>query len=122
MIPARLRYISDNAAWWASVTNRAKDDQIVAAAQRFQELVLPIEWMIFGKEWSPGTYNDQQVHFLLVEEPSWGGYFGYFSNLNECPTILQPSCNQRETLVINPGGVRLDSDTVAGELAHEYQH
>jgi len=122
LIPARLRYISDNAAWWASVTNRVKDEEIIAGAQRFEELVLPIERLIFGKEWSPGIDNDRRVHFLLVEEPSWGGYFGYFSNINEYPTILQPFSNQREMLVINTGGVRLDSEAFAGELAHEYQH
>lgn len=62
------------------------------------------------------------MHILLDEEPLWGNFFGYFSNLNEFPTALQPYSNQREMIVLNLGGVRLGSEAFNGEVGHEYQH
>ncbi|HZD57397.1 MAG TPA: hypothetical protein VE136_11770 [Anaerolineales bacterium] len=121
-IPARLRYLSAHAAWWTSVTAQASDSDIQAAAGRFEDQVLRINQLIFGKEWSPGIDDDPLIHILLVREPQWGGFFGYFSTSNEYPASLYPYSNQREMFVVNLGGVRMDSSSFAGELAHEYQH
>jgi len=120
--PARLRHISDNAYWWSSVDALIDDADIVTGAENFEETVFPTNRLIFGREWSPGIDNDHHIHFLLIQEESWGGFFGYFARANEFPTILEPTSNEREMLVINVSAFPLTSDTFPGKLAHEYQH
>jgi hypothetical protein len=120
--PARLRHISDNAYWWTSVSARVDDEDILAASERFEEVVFPINRLAFGKEWSPGIDDDPRIHILLVEESSWGNTYGYFGRNNEYSTSISSTSNQKEMFVINVGAVRIDSDAFAGELAHEYQH
>lgn len=121
-IPARLRYISDNVVWWASIDVRLDDSDIEGVAQRFEEQVLPINRQLFGKEWSPGIDGDPRIHILLVNEEGWLGYFGYFSNINEYPTEIFPYSNEREMLVVNVASSRVDSEAFASKLAHEHQH
>ena len=121
-VPARLRHISKSAAWWTGVNTNIPDEELLTAVQRFEDLVVPTNRLIFGKEWSPGIDNDPLIHFLILEEESWGGFFGYFSRENEYPTAIEPFSNQREMLVLNAAAFALDSDTFPGKLAHEYQH
>ena len=121
-VPARLRVISENAAWWTGVSTNIPDEEIMVAVERFEALVLPTNRLIFGKEWSPGIDNDRLIHFLILEEETWGGFFGYFSRMNQFPTAIEPFSNQREMLVINASAFSLDSETFPGKLAHEYQH
>jgi hypothetical protein len=121
-LPSRLRHISDNAAWWASIDVRLDDRDIEGLAQRFEEQVLPINQQLFGKEWSPGIDGDRRVHFLLVQEEIWGSFFGTFSMINEYPRAIFPNSNEREMLVINVGSASIDSEIFASKLAHEHQH
>ena len=117
----RLRHISDSAYWWANLDTRAEDKEIIAAAIRFEDQVLPLNQLIFGKEWSPGIDGDRRIHILLRDDENWGAY-GYFSLINEYPKSIQPSSNQKELFVLKVNNVILDSPTFAGRLAHEYLH
>jgi immune inhibitor A len=121
-LPARLRHLSENVAWWTGVKAAVSDEDIITAAQLFEDEQLKINRLIFGKEWSPGIDNDPRIHILLVNEPLWGGYFGYFSTANEYPKVIDPYSNQREMIVVNVASIRLDSDSFNGKLGHEYQH
>lgn len=121
-IPARLRYISDTAYWWTSVEARASDQDIAAAAARFEEMVVPINRKLFGKEWSPGIDGDTRIHILLIQEANAESTFGYFSNVHEYPQAIFEDSNEKEIIFINVGGSRLDSEAFASEVAHEYQH
>jgi hypothetical protein len=121
-LPARLRHLSENVAWWTGVNADVSDDDISTAAQSFEEQMLQINRLIFGKEWSPGIDNDPRIHILLVNEPQWGGYFGYFGPVNEYPTAIYPYSNQQEMILVNLASTRLVSDSFNGKLGHEYQH
>lgn len=121
-MPSRLRYISENAYWWTSHDAQADDDEIAAAAENFENEILKINRLIFGKEWSPGIDNDPRIHILIVQEERWGSTFGYFTAKNEYPTSVEPNSNQKEMLYLNLGAVRIDSVAFGGELAHEYHH
>ncbi|MFL7891410.1 MAG: hypothetical protein AB8I56_05045 [Anaerolineales bacterium] len=122
-IPARLRHVSENAYWWTSVgVTLASDEEIIAAADNFEEEILPINRLIFGKEWSPGIDEDPRIHILIVQEESWGSTFGYFSNINEYPKSVEPNSNEKEMFFINLGPVAADSVGFAGELSHELHH
>jgi immune inhibitor A len=122
-LPARLRHISENAYWWTSVNaTLASDEDIVAAAENFEAEVLPINRLIFGKEWSPGIDGDPRIHILMVQETGWGNSFGYFSNIHEYPKAIEPASNEKEMFFVNLGPVALDSVGFAGELSHELHH
>lgn len=122
-INARLRHISENAYWWTSIdTTFASDQDIRAAAQNFEEEILPINHLIFGKEWSPGIDGDPRIHILMVQEVDWGSFYGVFSPINEYPKSISPISNEKEMFIVNLGAVRLDSVNFAAELSHEMQH
>jgi immune inhibitor A len=122
-LPARLRYISDNAYWWTSVNaTLASDEEIEAAATNFEAEVFPINRLIFGKEWSPGIDGDPRIHILMVQEEGWGNTFGYFSNIHEYPKSVESASNEKEMFFVNLGPVALDSVGFAGELSHELHH
>jgi hypothetical protein len=122
-IPVRLRHISENAYWWTSVNATfANDEEIVSAANNFEEEILPINRLIFGKEWSPGIDGDPRIHILMVQEEGWGNIFGYFSVVHEYPKGVEPASNEKEMFFVNLGPVALDSAGFAGELSHELHH
>ncbi|MGW8144798.1 MAG: hypothetical protein ACWGN2_10410, partial [Anaerolineales bacterium] len=55
---AQVRHISENAVWWKASGSRARDADIIALAERFEEVVIPIDHLAFGREWSPGIDKD----------------------------------------------------------------
>ena len=122
IVPARLRHLSANAAWWTGVDSTVSDEEIIGAAENFEETVFPTNRLVFGREWSPGIDEDHHIHFLILQEESWGGFFGYFSRINQFPLAIEPFSNEREMLVLNANAFPLDSATFVGKLAHEYQH
>jgi immune inhibitor A len=123
VLPARLRYISENAYWWTGIkTTLASDKEIEIAANNYEEEILPINRLIFGKEWSPGIDQDPRIHIMMVQEPGWGNTFGYFSVINEQPKSVVPFSNEKEMFYINLGSVAVDSVGFAGELSHELHH
>ena len=122
-IKARLRHISDNAYWWTSLNATFANDQAIrAAAENFEEEILPINRLIFGKEWSPGIDGDHRIHILMVQEVEWGSFYGVFSPINEYPKSISPISNEKEMFIVNLGAVRLDSVDFAAELSHEMHH
>lgn len=121
-IPAELRLLSDNVAWWVSLTAAVEEAALQAAAERFESEILPINRLIFGQEPSPGIDGIPAFNILLIQQPEWGGFFGYFSNLNQFPSAIFPYSNERELLIINIERADLSSLSFAAQLGHEYQH
>jgi hypothetical protein len=122
-LPARLRYISDNAYWWTSVkTNLATDEEIISAADYFESDIFPINRLMFGEEWSPGIDQDSRIHILMVQETGWGNIYGYFSVIHEHPRTVETYSNEKEMFYLNLGAVAVDSVGFAGELSHEFHH
>jgi immune inhibitor A len=134
-IPVIVRYLTPNAVWWVSAEVEISDEQVAAAARRFEEEVIPSNRSVFGEEWLPGINNDPRVHILLVAPSGWRGFYGYFSMINQYPQSLFPNSNQREMIVLNVERVEtgssgelireiksLDTKDFAGQLAHEHQH
>lgn len=124
MLPARLRFQTDHVNWWVDVTTTlVDDDELEAAAEYFEEQILPSNRLIFGTEAAPGIDQDNRIHFLILEGgESWGGFFGYFGSYNQYPQAIVQKSNEREMLVINISAFSPKSETFPGKLAHEYQH
>ena len=122
-LPARLRHISDNAYWWTSVkATLVTDEEIIAAADYFEQDILPINRLMFGQEWSPGIDQDPRIHILMVQETGWGNIYGYFSVVHEHPKSVETYSNEKEMFFLNLGAVAVDSVGFAGELSHELHH
>lgn len=123
-LTARLEHISENAYWWRMSAKfpLATREEIITAANNFEEEILPINRLIFGKEWSPGIDKDSRIHILLVQEEDWGNIKGYFSPIHEYPKSVIPQSNEKEMFILNLGPLAVDSVGFAGELSHELQH
>ncbi len=121
-VPATLRYLSENGAWWVADNATVTDEAIRAAADNFEQSALKINRLIYGHEPEPGVDGYDHINFLFVNIPEWGEYYGYFSVINQFPTALKPFSNQTEMLVLNTGGAALGSPVFNSQLAHEFGH
>jgi hypothetical protein len=122
-LPARLRHISENAYWWTSINaGLASDEEIEAAANNFEEEILPIHRLIFGQERSPGIDRDSRIHILMVQEPGWQNVYGYFTSRDEYSKSVIPYSNEKEMFYLSLGPLAIDSVGFAGEISHEMYH
>ena len=121
-VPATLRFISDNGAWWVADNATVTEQDLRAAAENFENLALKVDRLIYGNEPVPGIDNYNPTHFLFVNIPEWGEYYGYFSIINLYPKTIKPFSNEKEMLVLNTGGNPLGSLQFASELGHEFGH
>jgi hypothetical protein len=121
-MPATLRHISEHAAWWVADNAAVTDEDLLAAVNNFENVAFKVNRLAYGSEPIPGIDNYDHVHFLFVNIPEWGEFYGYFSTTNEYPRIMQKYSNEKEMMVINMGGDPLPSLQFAGELGHEFGH
>jgi hypothetical protein len=121
-VHATLRHLSDHAAWWVAEGADVTDEDLRAAAENFETTPYKIDTLVYGPEPKPGIDGYDPVHFLLVNIPEWGEFYGYFSTVNMYPRIMQQYSNEKEMMVINTGGNPLPSIEFAGELGHEFGH
>jgi len=121
-VHATLRYLSDHAAWWVADNATVSDADLRTAAENFEKTPYKIDRLVYGSEPIPGIDGYDRVHFLFVNIPEWGDFYGYFSTVNMYPKIMQPYSNEKEMMVINMGGAPLTSPEFSGELGHEFGH
>lgn len=121
-VPATVRYVSDNAVWWVADGTTVSDADVQAAAGNFENSALKIDRLIYGHEPAPGIDGYDPVNFLFIDMPQWGEFYGYFSTINEYPRAIEPHSSEKEVLVINTNGQKIDSPGFTSELAHEFGH
>ncbi|MFQ5594235.1 MAG: hypothetical protein ACE5HA_08805, partial [Anaerolineae bacterium] len=119
-ITATLRHVGQHAAWWVEDGVDYDEDDLAAAAKRFDEQTYPTNRRYFGEEWLPGVDNDTRIQ--VVNGRLSQGIGGYYSSSDEYPNAINPHSNQREAIYINleaytPGDERYDA-----VIAHEFQH
>ncbi len=123
LVPATLRLLSENGAWWVADNATVSDEELKAAADNFENIALKVDRLIYGPEPVPGIDNFAPIHFLFVDIPEWGEYYGYFSIVNQYPKAIKSFSNEKEMMVLNTGsGKSLSSAQFASELAHEFGH
>ncbi len=118
--PARLRYISENAFWWKSITAQVADEQVQAVAQNFEEQIVLINEGIFGGELLESVDHKPWIHILMIEEPSWEEAVHYFNGASEYPGVIEPLSNRKDMILVNLEKVVIDSGIFSGELAYAY--
>lgn len=121
-VSATLRAIGESTVWWSADNTSIPDEAIATALARMEAEILPLNRLAFGDENAPGVNGDPRIHILMVHEEVWGGYFGYFSALNQYPAAIHSRSNERKMLVLNAAAVDVGSFQFGPSLGHELFH
>ncbi len=115
---ATLALVSPHAYWYVEEGLRVSRDDLEKAAEAFEGQIYPRVTAAFGTEWVPGVDNDPHLTILHARLSGAGGYF---SSVNEYPTVVREHSNQREMIYMS-SGLRVGSRQYLAVLAHELQH
>ena len=116
-----LRYITPHSYFWLEEGVDAKDSEIKALMDTFENKIYPTDRQFFGSEWTPGVDSDPHIYVLYVRGVgnSVGGYFSTPDEFN--PAVFKYS-NGHELFIFNADGESLSDEYTYGTLAHEFQH
>ncbi|MCE2403993.1 MAG: immune inhibitor A [Dehalococcoidia bacterium] len=115
---ATLALVTPHAYWYVEEGLRVSRDDLERAAEAFEGQIYPRITAAFGTEWVPGVDNDPHLTILHARLSGAGGYF---SSVNQYPTVVREHSNQRE-MVYMSSGLRIGSPQYLAVLAHELQH
>lgn len=114
-----LRLVSPRAYWYVEEGQNIQQQDLERAADIFERDIYPRVTDAFGEESRPGVDNDPHLNILHSGLRSVGGYF---SSSDEYPQAVYQYSNQRETIYINTGALRVGTASYLDTLAHELQH
>ncbi|MBN1979106.1 MAG: immune inhibitor A [Anaerolineae bacterium] len=118
---AILEYKTDHVYMWVEEGVSFDRDELVAAADLFEEHTYVTNQAFFGPEWSPGVDNDP--HLSILHARGLGSSVaGYYSSSNEFVTAVRADSNEMEMFFISIENVNVNDDFYNGVLAHEFQH
>jgi immune inhibitor A len=95
-------------------------EDLQAAADLFEDQILPTNRRLFGLEWTPGIDNDPHLTILVTQQMPLG-IAGYFSSTDEYPKAMNERSNEREMIYVTSSYL-VDLDLFGQLLSHEYQH
>jgi immune inhibitor A len=118
---AILEYKTEHVYMWVEEGVSFDRDDLVAAADLFEEHTYVTNQAFFGSEWSPGVDNDP--HLSILHARGLGSSVaGYYSSANEFVTPVRADSNEMEMFFISIENVNVNDDFYNGVLAHEFQH
>lgn len=103
------------------------DATLQKIADRFDDVIYPVDTNTFGPEARPGIDQDDRITLFLVDikdgwEPGKGYVGGYFFPLNGYSKRVFPQSNEREMIYMDTYPSDPESDFYLGVVAHEFQH
>jgi len=121
-LEAELIYKTEHVYMWVEEGLNLDYDEVVEAADLFEEHTFPINREFFGTEWSPGVDGDP--HLSILHASNLGRTVaGYFSSADSYVTEVRDDSNEMEMFYINVSrGEKVGDPFYNGVLAHEYQH
>jgi hypothetical protein len=120
-IYAILAYKTEHVYMWIEEGQDYDQDDVVAAAELFEESTYPTNRAFFGSEWTPGVDNDP--HISILHATYLGDRVaGYYSSAPEFVASVRRDSNEMEMFFINLDTVDINGDYYNGVLAHEFQH
>ena len=120
-IHAFLEYKTEHVYMWVEENVRFDRDDLIAAADLFEEHTYPTDRAFFGSEWSPGVDNDP--HLSILHARGLGNSVaGYYSSADEFVSAVRDDSNEMEMFYINIENVTINNSFYNGVLAHEFQH
>ena len=117
-LQATLHAVTDHAYWYIADGVQFNLDDLESSATVFEEEIYPRVTAVFGTELVPGVDND--VHLTVLHTPL-SGVDGYYSSVDEYPSIVHPHSNQREMIYMSTS-LPLNSLSYLATLAHEFTH
>ena len=117
-LQATLHVVTEHAYWYIADGVQFSLDDLEESARVFEEEIRPRVTAVFGTELVPGVDND--VHLTVLHAPL-SGVAGYYSSVDEYPSIVHPHSNQREMIYMT-SSLPLNSQSYLGTLAHEFTH
>jgi immune inhibitor A len=120
-IQATLEYKTEHVYMWVEEGVRFDRDELIAAADLFEEYTYVTDRAFFGSEWSPGVDNDPHVTILHARNLG-DSVAGYYSSADEFVSAVRDDSNEMEMFYINIENVTVNDDFYNGVLAHEFQH
>jgi hypothetical protein len=120
-VSATLKYITPHSYFWLEDGVQAKDQDIKALMDTFENKIYPTDRQFFGSEWTPGVDNDPHIYVLYA-----GGIGrsvgGGFAEPDEYNPLVYKYSNGHEMFVFNSDNEGLSEEYTYGTLAHEFQH
>ena len=116
-----LRYITPHSYFWVEDGVQAKDADIKALMDAFENKIYPTDREFFGSEWTPGVDNDPHIYVLYVRGVG-SSIGGYFSSQDEVNPAVYKYSNGHELFIFNADGESLTDEYTYATLAHEFQH
>ena len=120
-IQATLEYKTEHVYMWVEGGERFDRDELIAAADLFEEYTYVTNRAFFGSEWSPGVDNDPHVTILHARNLG-DSVAGYYSSADEFVSAVRDDSNEMEMFYINIENVTVNDDFYNGVLSHEFQH
>jgi immune inhibitor A len=118
---ATLEYKTEHVYMWVEEGVSFDRDDLVAAADLFEEHTYPTNRAFFGSEWSPGVDNDP--HLTILHARGLGSSAAaYYSSANEFVSAVQADSNEMEMFYVNSDYMVINDSSYNGVLAHEFQH
>ncbi|MBN1178637.1 MAG: immune inhibitor A [Anaerolineae bacterium] len=120
-VDAILEYKTEHVYMWVEQGVRFDRDDLIAAADLFEEETYATNRTFFGSEWSPGVDNDPHVSILHASGLG-SSVAGYYSSADEFVAAVREDSNEMEMFYIQMDNVTINSSFYNGVLAHEFQH
>lgn len=122
-VEASLRAAGDSIYFWVQSDVTIDPAVLQQLAAIFDEDIYPTVRNLWGSEANPGVDGDPRVYALFAYGmgPSVAAYF---SSANSHPQAVVETSNAHEMFFFNLDtlGTNFNVDTLAGTLAHEFQH
>ncbi len=120
-IEAELRYAGPHVLMYVDTAVAVNQQDLVQAAQTFEQEIYPRTRELFGSEWQPGVDGDPRITILNGRNVG-GGVIGYFSAADAVPRSINRFSNEREMFYMNIEWLDPADPTYLDTLAHEFQH
>ena len=120
-INATLVAVTDHVYFWVEDGLDLDQEELIEAADRFENEFYPQLVHLFGEVWTPGSYGDPRVSVLHTQNGA-SDELGRFNMEDEYPSSLYRYSNEQELIYMNMGELTLGSNLYYGTLVHEVQH
>ncbi len=116
-----LLHRSEHAYFWFEIGADVDMNQVMVAADRFDNDIWELNRYLFGENASPGIDGDMRIHIVHIES-LLPGLAGFFSPDDQCASHICRGSNERDALYIMLDYGPVSSNRYLSTLAHEFQH